>query len=181
MIYFIGGFSFLRYYLLLIAQRRKDIKEIYNMSKSGRYSADRKKIEEISAATVNVEQHDCGTIFIINNGSQAQTVNLPTVAAAGKGWWCKFIYSAGTGDVTIAQDSSDTVNLFNGTVQQASNSSATSQQPANEPAQISGADGVKFDASKCAKGDQWEILCDGTSWYCQGISSGSAALIKHDA
>ena len=142
------------------------------MSKSGRYSADRKKIEEISAATVNVEQHDCGTIFVINNGSQVQTVNLPTVAAAGKGWWCKFIYSAGSGDVTIAQDSSDTANIVR-SIFICANSSGSVQSPAS--------DGVKFDVSACFAGDTVELLTDGSHWYAQAITSGSLAVLKHDA
>ena len=71
------------------------------MSKSGRYSADRKKIEALTADKT-VEVHDCGTIFTADSSSGAITVTLPTPAAAGKGWWCKVVrISDSAHDVTI--------------------------------------------------------------------------------
>ncbi len=57
------------------------------MAKSGRYSADRKKIEAL-AASKTVEVHDCGTIFIC---SAAVTLTLPTASAAGEGWWIRVV------------------------------------------------------------------------------------------
>jgi hypothetical protein len=147
------------------------------MAKLGRYSADRKKIETLTAATKTVSVGDCGTIFIITNGSTSQTINLPKLSAAGKGWWCKFIYNSGTGDVTIVQSTSDTANSVHGTVLSCESAVPT----VNLPAQISSADGVKFDVSACTKGDQWELMTDGSTWFVQGLSSGSLGLLKHDA
>ena len=82
------------------------------MSKLGRYSADRKKIQEIddSAAGVSVTVADCGTIFVLKNKAQAVTIQLPKIADAGKGWWCKFVRGqagGGNADVTIAVDTDD--------------------------------------------------------------------------
>ena len=71
------------------------------MSKSGRYSADRKKIEALTADKT-VEVHDCGTIFTADSSGGAITVTLPTPDAAGKGWWCKVVRISDSGnDVTI--------------------------------------------------------------------------------
>jgi len=72
------------------------------MSKSGRYSADRKKIEALTADKT-VEVSDCGTIFTADPSGGAITVTLPTPAAAGKGWWCKVVrISDHANDVTVA-------------------------------------------------------------------------------
>jgi len=72
------------------------------MAKLGRYSADRKKIEALTADKT-VEVSDCGTIFTCNPDGNAFTVTLPTAANAGKGWWCKiFRIDDATDNVTIA-------------------------------------------------------------------------------
>ena len=72
------------------------------MAKLGRYSADRKKIEALTADKT-VEVADCGTVFTADPSAGAITVTLPTPAAAGKGWWCKVHRISDSGnDVTIA-------------------------------------------------------------------------------
>ena len=56
------------------------------MSKIGRYSADRKKIEALTASkTATVA--DCGTVFTAV-GDAAVVLTLPAIADAGNGWWC---------------------------------------------------------------------------------------------
>ena len=72
------------------------------MAKLGRYSADRKKVEALTASkTVSVAE--CGTVFTADTGTGAITVTLPTPAAAGKGWWCKvWRVSDDAADVTVA-------------------------------------------------------------------------------
>tara|TARA_R110002074_G_scaffold276302_1_gene447704 strand:+ start:59 stop:439 length:381 start_codon:yes stop_codon:yes gene_type:complete len=57
------------------------------MSKLGRYAADRKKVEAVTAAKT-VEVSDCGTLFIVTG---ARTLTLPAATAAGKGWWIRII------------------------------------------------------------------------------------------
>ena len=58
------------------------------MAKLGRYSADRKKIEALTASKT-VEVAECGTVFTADPTGGAITVTLPTPAEAGKGWWIK--------------------------------------------------------------------------------------------
>ena len=71
------------------------------MSKLGRYSADRKKVEALTASKT-VEVSDCGTVFTADPSGGAITVTLPTPEAAGKGWWCKiWRVSDHANDVTI--------------------------------------------------------------------------------
>tara|TARA_R110000824_G_scaffold106255_2_gene251043 strand:- start:22950 stop:23405 length:456 start_codon:yes stop_codon:yes gene_type:complete len=63
------------------------------MSKSGRYSADRKKIEALTTSATEIQVHDCGTIFMLDGTSYSADVthSLPHPSEAGEGWWCKFI------------------------------------------------------------------------------------------
>lgn len=126
------------------------------MAKSGRYSADRKKIEVLTAAKT-VEVHDCGTVFMA--GDINATITLPSAAAAGKGWWCKFILSAdlSAGDVIVTAAGSDTIEIV----------SACSADGA--AVDISGTGQVNFVDTAAKKGDQVEFLTDGTSWYALGM------------
>ena len=150
------------------------------MSKSGRYSADRKKIEALSASKT-VEVADCGTIFTLNEDAGLTTVTLPLIASAGNGWWCRFVLgslSGGTNtDITIASNASDVDKVYGNVV----NSMPLAAAPHISGSNFAGVDGVKFDTSACAIGDVVEFYTDASNWYVEGITSGSAAIIKHDA
>ena len=83
------------------------------MSKLGRYSADRKKVEALTAAKT-VLASDCGTLFTLGTAG-GFTVSLPDAATAGKGWWCKFILTdttTATCDITVSCSSDDTRPIF---------------------------------------------------------------------
>tara|TARA_Y100000034_G_C6566262_1_gene245239 strand:- start:96 stop:521 length:426 start_codon:yes stop_codon:yes gene_type:complete len=141
------------------------------MSKLGRYSADRKKVESITA-TKNLAVADCGTIFAITESGTAITLTLPTVADAGKGWWARFVMiadSGGSTDVTIAQNTSDTNDIVLAT---------TCIDGANVT--LAG-DGFTFDVSASVPGDWGEIWTDGTKWYGIVFSSASAGIVQYDA
>ena len=75
------------------------------MSKSGRYSADRKKIEALSASKT-VEVSDCGTIFIC---SSAITLTMPDAADAGKGWWIRVVKTTASGGGAISITATSTL------------------------------------------------------------------------
>ena len=66
------------------------------MSKSGRYAANRIKIEELTASkTITIA--DCGTLFNVNPAADV-TLTLPAAADAGKGWWCEVMADEEDGD-----------------------------------------------------------------------------------
>ena len=149
------------------------------MSKLGRYSADRKKIEAISAAKT-ITQADCGTIFTITPGTSNYDITLPTVATAGRGWWCKFIQAAsGTAQVKIIQNTSDSSDLvITNVLQTGIVGGVTGSGARDVPDGLGGfnftSDGIKIrSGSAAAIGDQIEILTDATNWYAVGIVSGS--------
>lgn len=141
------------------------------MSKLGRYSADRKKIEAVSASKT-LEVHDCGTIFTITHASAAITLTLPPVAKAGKGWWARFVMLAdggGTNDVTVAQSTSDTNDIV---------IAITCIDGANVA--LAG-DGFKFDVSASTPGDWGELWTDGIKWYGTIFGTAAGAIVQHDA
>ena len=134
------------------------------MSKLGRYSADRKKVENLTA-TKTVTVADCGTVFTAV-GDAAVTLNLPTVASAGNGWWCKVVKSGDAGggqDVTVAGHADDGATPMSGI--------AVGQMGAEH---LSGVTLVIADAAVI--GTQVEFVCDGSNWQVLGHYSGSAGI-----
>ena len=132
------------------------------MSKSGRYSADRKKVEALTASkTLGIES--CGTVYTVV-GDAAITINLPDVATAGKGWWIKVIKTgaaAGGQDVTISCTAGDG-DAFMG----------VELSPTH--AVMNGDDMVIENAAN--KGTQVEILCDGTNYHVLAFSVLAAGI-----
>jgi hypothetical protein len=175
MIYFIGGFSFLRYYLLLIAQRRKDFKEIYNMSKSGRYASNRIKVESLTA-NKTIDVADCGTMFLISETSGFTEIQLPSTAAAGKGWWCRIVVESMNGsadvDVEVKQSTSDAINAVKVRFLDGTGDAVT---------QTAG-DGVTFIGNAAVVGDYVELWTDGDgSWHGVAVCSAAGGILKFDA
>jgi hypothetical protein len=147
------------------------------MSKLGRYSADRKKIEAVADGDAKVvEVHDCGTVFTIAGGSGngGNAITLPSISAAGKGWWCKFVLiddlgSTATTIVAASGDEDLIVAAVYGGLGDSTNADTTAQDKA--------ADGVTFVASKALAGDQVEVICTGSKWLLQAFSTDGDAAI----
>ena len=133
------------------------------MAKLGRYSADRKKVEALTASkTLGVEH--CGTIYTVV-GNAAITITLPTIAVAGKGWWCKVIKTgaaSGGQDVTVAAHADDSTTPMMG----------VELSPTH--AVVNGDDLVLGNAMN--KGGQVEILCDGNNWQVLAFSVLAAGI-----
>ena len=129
------------------------------MSKSGRYSADRKKIEAVAAAkTVGVPE--CGTIFILTSNSY--TITMPSCGSAGAGWWCKFIVGA-----NIASSANIVIDLAAG---DALAFAAAAAEDGGAVA-VSGTAQINLIHTKAKKGDQIEMITDGTDWYVTGVAT----------
>lgn len=125
------------------------------MSKIGRYSSDRKKIEALASAKT-VEVAECGTVFMLDLAG-GFTVTMPSIASAGNGWWCKFVVkTAPSGaDYIIDLDGSDALSgvIVTGAT------GATDQ---------TGTAQVEFKDGAAVQGDQVELVCDGARWYVLG-------------
>jgi hypothetical protein len=139
------------------------------MAKSGRYSADRKKIEDLTAGKT-VEVSDCGTIFTLNLAGGIAVV-LPNASDCGTGWWCKFIVKTAPsgGDYTIDASAGDGNNLHG--------LGLTSEDDQGTPSHTNGTavDQAKFADGKAKIGDQLELVTDGSLWYV------TALVQEHDA
>ena len=134
------------------------------MAKSGRYSADRKKVATLTnAATTNGTLAQCGTVFIATGASGTTTYVLPAIAVAGKGWWCKVVKSAaaGAGGTIVVSAHADD----GGTAMVGIESSLTSVALAGDD--ITLADGTD-------PGAFVECICDGSQWLVQTVSSTAA-------
>ena len=131
------------------------------MSKIGRYSAQRKKVEDLTAAKA-ITVADCGTMFTIGSANLAHT--LPLLADAGAGWWCRFVVNDETQQTTIAQHASDTANQMVGHVKSFTDDAAVQLSPQTE--------GTAFDlitfTTSVVQGDWVEVWTDGTLWYVNG-------------
>ena len=134
------------------------------MAKLGRYSADRKKIEALTD-TKTVEVADCGTIFTLDKAA-GFTVTMPSIASAGKGWWCKFIVktSVTSNGYTIDLSGSDAITgvIVSGADGTATDSTGTAQ--------------VVLQPNKAIIGDQLELVTDGVRWYAVGHSNAHDAI-----
>ena len=138
------------------------------MAKSGRYSADRKKIETLTGAKT-VEVHDCGTIFILNANGGGE-VTLPNASAAGNGWWCKFVLglkNAG-GAWNINATAADGNNMHNVVVDEAGGNEDSHGGTAG--------DLIAFTANTGEIGCQVEVVTDGSKWYCLSHSNATGAI-----
>ena len=141
------------------------------MSKLGRYSADRKKIEELTADKT-VEVADCCTIFTVDPAATT-TITMPSASDAVKGWWCKIIVheSAAASDGDMAQ----VVNVsFSGQV--VLGHIASVADAAGDTA-VSGDDFFNFTANATG-GDMIEAICDGTRWYVHGIAAACGGDVR---
>ena len=142
------------------------------MAKLGRYSAQRRKVEALTAAK-NITKADCGTLFTI--GSANLTHKLPLIADAGAGWWCRFVVNDEAQPTVIDQHASDTANQMGGTVKSFTDNAVVQLQPETEGAAF---DKITF-TGNVVQGDWVEIWTDGTLWYvCGESASGNANAIE---
>jgi len=139
------------------------------MSKLGRYSADRKKVETLTAAKV-VEVAECGTLFMCDFGG-AVNLDLPDPAAAGKGWWCKFIVA----DATLG--GAATIRVLDAAGSAQANKIAAVSLCATDAADDANddADTVTI-ASAAVRGTQVEFVCDGSHYYAVANSAAHAHI-----
>ncbi len=145
------------------------------MSKLGRYSADRKKIQAVAAdETLAVTVADCGTVFTCAGGNGTSAITLPTIASAGKGWWCKFVLLAnqGSGAVTVSAASGDEDTIVAANYGGLGDDSASANVGSDAEA-----DSATFVASKALAGDSMEWICTGDKWLLQAFSTDGDAAI----
>ena len=145
------------------------------MSKLGRYSADRKKIQAIGATEdLTVTVADCGTVFTCAGGAGESLITLPTIASAGAGWWCKFVLLANQGNdaITVSAASGDEDKIVAANYGGLGDDSASANVSSDAEA-----DSATFVANKALAGDSMEWICTGEKWLLQTFSTDGDAAI----
>ena len=145
------------------------------MSKSGRYASNRIKVESLTA-NKTVEVSDCGTMFLLTETAGFTTIQLPSTADAGKGWWCRFVVESMAGgadvDCSIKQSTSDTGDAVKIRFLDGSGGAVT---------QTAG-DGATFIGDTAVVGDYVELWTDGDgSWHGVAVCAASGGIVKFDA
>ena len=131
------------------------------MAKIGRYSAQRRKVEDVTASKT-LTTADCGTYFTC--GAATATLTLPTVADCGPGWWAEFWVNDTTAATTIQAQGT---NLILGFVITIDDNDPNVQ--INPPATETGTDTVTLTTSAVA-GDFVRIWSDGVNYFMEGQS-----------
>ena len=132
------------------------------MSKLGRYSADRKKVESITASK-QLEVHDCGTLLMLNAAAGC-TVTLPSVADAGNGWWVRMVIGTNVSSNTLViteKTSADTDVLIGGI-------NELEVDTSDDGPSTTGATKITIANALDTVGDFVEFICDGSKFYFHG-------------
>jgi hypothetical protein len=142
------------------------------MSKSGRYSADRKKVQSVTG-NYSVDVAECGTLFILNVASGC-TLTLPAAAAADEGWWCKVIIGTNctSNSYIITEKTANDTNVL------VSQFNELEVDTSDDGPSSTGHTTITFGNAVDTAGDYVDIFCDATNFYCHGQTAldGGAAL-----
>jgi len=132
------------------------------MAKLGRYSADRKKVESITASK-QLEVHDCGTLMMLNAAAGC-TVTLPSVADAGEGWWVRFVIGTNVSSNTlvITEDTDADTDVLVGGINE------LETDDGEDGPSTDGATTLTIANAKDTVGDFVEFICDGSKFYFHG-------------
>ena len=144
------------------------------MAKLGRYASNRIKIEEITADKT-VEVADCGTLFVVDPTADT-TLTLPSVAAAGKGWWIEVMVDEADGgtvdkDVNIATSDGG---FFTGVLVAADGGGASVGNGTSN-------DHIGFDEGAATSGELVRVLCTGTRFVAHGFIVDATDTLFGDA
>lgn len=153
------------------------------MSKIGRYSASRIKVEEITASqTVTVG--DCGTLFVINPTADT-TLTLPDPDDAGSGWWIEVMVDEEDGgkiDFDVNIDMSAGATFLTGLLV-GSDGTAINKALADftDDDHVHFAGDSESSAARATSGVMVHIICTGSRYVANGIIVDNANVKFHNA
>jgi len=132
------------------------------MAKLGRYSADRKKVESITA-TKSLTTADCGSLLVLNAAAGC-TVTLPSVADAGKGWWVRFVIgtNCSSNTIVITEKTSEDTDVLVGGINE------LEVDTSDDGPSTTGATTITIANALDTVGDFVEFICDGSKFYFHG-------------
>jgi len=122
------------------------------------------KIKKV-VADITLTAEDSGSVILVNPTATTE-IDLPTLANAGSGWYCKIILTEDTfsGDTTMNQK----VNIDFGSGNSICGQVGGFDTAAGDIA-VSGDDFINCSAA-ATPGDRFDIFTDGTIWYVNGLA-----------
>ena len=137
----------------------------------------RLKIKKIERSA-SIDAADCGTVFMVKNQSGSDTgcvITLPSLAAAGVGWHCKFVNATNSTinsgqlehDVRIQADSGADIMAVH-TVDGAGSSAIAAGTPPQTRVDFNG-------GNASVHGDWLGVWTDGTYWYGEAWGGADAS------
>ena len=140
------------------------------MAKLGRYSANRIKHENLTAAKT-VEVSDCGTMFTLDSATEF-AVTLPSVSSSGPGWWAEFhiLGAPASANYTVVTNSE---NVLMGKV---FSTHTVVDGAATIGNHVVEANTVTFVDSLAVPGDYVKIQCNGTHYIATAFASASTGI-----
>ena len=144
------------------------------MSKNGRYSANRIKIQE-KTANFTVEVSDCGTLFVIDPAADT-LVTMPTAAACGKGWWIEVMVDEEDGDVV-----DNDVNIGFTTSSKVTGLLVAGDGGGSSIGGSAAHDFIVFDAGQSKSGELVRIMCLGDRFVAHGFIEDATDTKFHTA
>jgi len=149
------------------------------MSKVGLYSSDRKKVADVESDTT-LTQTSCGHVIMLDSGSAGDgsyTITLPKIAAAGPGWWCKFIVRETTGGAVTISASADDLGSISVHKVNVSPAGFIAFEAGLDPGLEVDVDALLWQTASWCQNDTLELVTDGVTWGGQAICSASLSLI----
>ena len=140
------------------------------MAKLGRYSANRIKHENLTAAKT-VEVSDCGTMFTLDSATEF-AVTLPSVSSSGPGWWAEFhiLGAPASANYTVVTNSE---NVLMGKV---FSTHTVVDGNASVGNHVVEANTVTFVDALAVPGDYVKIQCNGTHYIATAFASASTGI-----
>ena len=163
------------------------------MSKIGRYSADRKKVETLTTTGKEITVADCGTLFFLDGSSYSGDVThqVPHPGDAKNGWWCKFVVkctgSSGQAQSAVLDNGGDDClikvrnqglsTFADNLIVLTTNNSLIPNANADEAVGVhdQDADFIKV-LGEAIAGTQFEFITDGTRYYVTGQNVSGSGL-----
>jgi len=129
------------------------------------------RTEVLTAARSLNAEADCGKVFFLNLAG-GFTVTLPSIAAAGAGWNCKFVVKTAPTTAYIITElaASDTDKIITNGINELE-VDTTEDGPTN-----TGHTTVTLAANVAIAGDYVSFLCDGANWFCTGQTAADGGV-----
>ena len=146
------------------------------MAKLGRYSANRIKHENLTAAKT-VEVSDCGTMFTLDSATEF-AVTLPSVSSSGPGWWAEvhILGAPASANYTVVTNSENVLMGKVFSTHTLIDHKADQTTGATVGNHIVEANTVTFVDSLAVPGDYVKIQCNGTHYIATAFASASTGI-----